>query len=297
MNLKTFCDQNHAPIPLGILAMDDELIRDIQGQLMLVGLLDPPVDGKFGPVSRWALTAFCERTQVSLAGGFTKQIAAALLDGPVNDVFPLNPGSDFAGRVIKAMQKGLYWINRHPDCCNIVYIEGCNTDGTANANNPNQFNDVRLLITVGINSVPKLVHVWDGTTEPGRVWTMNPMDPHGAARIAFGQYKSWAVGIHHAGQSSAHEALVQVDDVTVYRDLNKDFRRVGDRTYTGVFAINQHWGYNLLQNDLGNSSAGCLVGRTKDGHKEFMSLVKKDPRHLASTAYRFVSTILPFSDL
>jgi hypothetical protein len=100
------------------------------------------------------------------------------------------------------------------------------------------------------------------------------MNAQGAARIKFGQYTAWKVGIHHT-----HEALVQTGGkVTVYRDYNQDYKRDGDREDTGFFGVNQHWGYDLPKNDLGRSSAGCLVGRTTKGHKEFMALLKTDPR-------------------
>ncbi|NJP21759.1 MAG: hypothetical protein HC763_25245, partial [Hydrococcus sp. CRU_1_1] len=36
------------------------------------------------------------------------------------------------------------------------------------------------------------------------------------------------------------------------------------------------WGYDLPVGNIGSSSAGCLVGRTRKGHREFMSLVKSD---------------------
>jgi hypothetical protein len=70
------------------------------------------------------------------------------------------------------------------------------------------------------------------------------MNPQGAARIAFGQYTAWQVGRH--GTSDRHEALVQVVEVKVHRDLNKDMQRTGDtkgtaqadRTDTGLFGIN-----------------------------------------------------------
>ena len=67
------------------------------------------------------------------------------------------------------------------------------------------------------------------------------------------------------GKASAHEALVQVAEVTVHRDLNKDFKRTNDKTDTGLFGINQHWGYDAPKDDLGNTSAGCLVGPDKEG--------------------------------
>jgi|SRR5262245_15399865 len=37
----------------------------------------------------------------------------------------------------------------------------------------------------------------DGQFGPVSFFTENPLNPGGAARIAFGQYKSWVVGIHN----------------------------------------------------------------------------------------------------
>ncbi len=140
---------------------------------------------------------------------------------------------------------------------------------------------------------PVIAGAWEGTTEPSRRWTQDPMNPKGAARIAFGQYAAWQTGVHGPRESGGHEALVQVAPVTVHRDLDKDYKRGGDARDTGLFGINQHWGYDLPKNDLGNSSAGCLVGRTKAGHRAFMALVKTDKRYLADRNHRFTTTILP----
>ncbi|HEY8509928.1 MAG TPA: hypothetical protein VIL32_16310, partial [Steroidobacteraceae bacterium] len=65
--------------------------------------------------------------------------------------------------------------------------------------------------------------------------------------------------------------------------------------HEGLFGINQHWGYDLPRGDIGRASAGCLVGRTKAGHRAFMSIVKEDPRFVASHAYRFITTVIPAS--
>jgi len=141
-----------------------------------------------------------------------------------------------------------------------------------------------------VNAVPKIVGMWQATTEPSRYWTLHPMNSRGAARIAFGQWKCWTVGTHN----SSHEALVQVAPLTVWRDKNKDFSRTGDEPDTGLFGINQHWGYNKPKNDLGHAAAGCLVGRMRAGHREFMKLIKSDARYKASGgAYKFMSTIMP----
>lgn len=122
------------------------------------------------------------------------------------------------------------------------------------------------------------------------------MNPKGAARIQFGQYKAWAVGIH--GTAEPHEALVQVGDITVCRDFNKDFKRTGDKLDTGDdFYVNQHYGFDFPRNDIRLASAGCLVGRTREGHREFMAIVKQDRRYLANRKYTFYTSVIPGDDL
>ena len=93
-----------------------------------------------------------------------------------------------------------------------------------------------------------------------------------------------------------HEALVQTGgEVTVCRDLNKDGQRTGDKRQTGEFGINQHWGYDLPE--VEKASAGCLVGQSKDGHRQFMALVKSDPRYQANRKYVFATAVLPESEV
>jgi hypothetical protein len=168
-----------------------------------------------------------------------------------------------------------------------------NIDGSTNENTPNVFNDLRMVIKVAPNGVPNIEGAWEATTEPGRHYTQFPLDRGGAARIAFGQHKAWSVGFHR----NDHEGLVQTDDVAFYRDLNKDFTREGDRLIIGMIGLNQHWGYDLPRGDIGHSSAGCLVGRTPQGHREFMKIIKADPRYEVSRGYKFMTTVIPASAL
>ncbi|MCC6779761.1 MAG: hypothetical protein IT537_24535 [Hyphomicrobiales bacterium] len=208
---------------------------------------------------------------------------------------------DLAQRIVWAMQAAGYRLDRGRGELNIVYVEGMDVDGRANDNAPNRFNDLRVVLAFDATPPsdgrgsgaanapqPRISGLWQATTEPSRFWTQTPMNPKGAARIAFGQYATWRVGTHHD-----HEALVQVAPVTVCRDLNKDYRREGDARDTGLFGINQHWGYDLPADDLGRSSAGCLVGRTREGHSAFMALIKSDPRYRADPSFRFTTAILP----
>jgi hypothetical protein len=194
------------------------------------------------------------------------------------------------------MQTSKHAVSRHPDCVNIVYVEGMDINGARNQNTPNEFNDVRLVLRVNRAGRPDIVEAWEATSEPGKHHTsIEKLDPHGAARIAFGQFKSWSVGTHMAGRPSAHEALVQTSHVLVHRDLNEDFERTGDEVFEGLFGINQHWGFDMPKSDIGKASAGCLVGRTKAGHRAFMQICKSDPRFVSSRGYRFSTTVLPAS--
>jgi hypothetical protein len=286
--LETF---DGAAIPIGQLGGHPKLVGEAQQVLGRLGYLDPPADGKWGPVSNWALKEFSEQNGLSLSDGFTRDIARALLN-PTELLPDVKARGDWFDKVIAFMNREGYWICRHPSATNIVYLEGLDEDGTVNDDRPNVFNDLRVVFTIDKSGRPE-IQGWHGTTEPGTFWTMNPMNPGGAARIAFGQYKAWVVGTHMRGKKSAHEALVQVAEVTVHRDLNKDFKRTNDKTDTGLFGVNQHWGYDSPKDDLGSTSAGCLVGRTKAGHREFMAKLKADPRFVASSAYRFMAAILP----
>src|SRR3954468_23611069 len=199
--------------------------------------------------------------------------------------------SDLAHLVVAAMERKGYQVDRGPGEVNIVYVEGMNPDGTANADEANKWNDLRLLIRFE-GGAPRIIGEWPATTEPGRYWTENPMSPLGAARIEFGQYRSWQVGMHR----NNHEALVQTGgEVTVCRDLNKDGQRTGDKRQSGEFGINQHWGYD--QQEVDKASAGCLVGQSKDGHRQFMALVKSDPRYQANRKYVFATAVLAESDV
>lgn len=289
MTLEEFARSGIREVTLPQLASDRALAMDVQLGLSDAGLLDPPADGKFGPASRWALAEFASLVGHDFDRIFTAELAGALASD-ANTILPLDSqGNDLAARVVSAMQRKGHWICRHPDCVNIVYVEGMNLDGSPNGNNPNEFNDVRLLVSID-DGKPEVVKSWEATTEPGTFYTVNPLHAEGAARIAFGQYKAWVVGTH-----KDHEALCQAAPLTVTRDGNKDYSRAGDVLDPGLHGINQHWGYD--QAKVGKASAGCLVGRSRAGHRQFMALIKQDRRYLANNGYLFMSTVMSVADL
>jgi hypothetical protein len=265
-------------------------VQAIQSVLINCGYLDPPADGAYGPATKWALAKLGEHAGLGASEVVTPELRTALYQARP---LPLAPGDDLAGKIVKAMQKNNYWVARHPDCVNIVYVEGMDPDGSANDNRNNVFNDLRVVFHVQENGVPVIVDRWDATTEPSRRWTLRPMNPDGAFHIKFGQYKAWIHGWHHT-----HEALVQAGEIEGYRDPHKTFKRDFNYPVRGSnFAVNQHWGYDLSHDDMGNSSAGCLVGRSTQGHRRFISIVLGDPRYKANPAYRFMTAVMPAGDV
>jgi len=268
-----------------------DLVLETQQILSNLGYLDPPPDGVMGPTTRWAIAEFCKLNGLPTTGGFTQDIAATLLS-PQRLLPEIHLSGRWIDRVIAYMQKKNYFICRHPDCKNIIYVEGVDPDGNLNPQTPNAFEDLRVVFSIGPDGVP-LIQPWVATTEPGKPYTMKPMNPKGAARIALGQYKSWSVGTHVGPSGSEpHEALVQCAPIDIYRDSNKNFKREGP-TYAGIFGIDQHWGYDQPKDDVGTASAGCLVGEKRDDHRVFMAVVKSDPRFRANNHYKFMTAVVP----
>lgn len=249
----------------------------VQQLLINLKLLSGVADGKVGPQTIGAIAELLHITKSIEVTDELLQLKS--LPQPQLD---LSKG-DFASKIAKYMLSQDYWIDEnHP---NIVYAEGCDPDGTPNADAMNEWNDLRLILVVNKN-IPAIAHKWVATTEPGLKYTNAPLNPDGAFRIAFGQYKAWRVGWH-----KTHEALVQCGEIVGYRDKNKDGMRTGDRVVQGSdYAVNQHWGYDMAHVD--GASAGCLVGQQTVGHLEFMKVVKSDLRYQANDNYVFLTTII-----
>lgn len=202
---------------------------------------------------------------------------------------------DFGSRIIRYMKGRNYVIDREPGKLNIVAVEGINLDGSPNADANNEFNDVLCVLEFdGMRSRPQFNYLGVCTTEPGYHYTWYPMNPRGAARIAFGQYQAWQVGIHGKHSSTEHEALVQTGGtVTVQRDANMDMVRTGDYRDTGYFGINLHGGWDALDYDIGRTSAGCIVTPKMDDFRKFMDAVKEDVRYQRSSGFVFRCAFLP----
>lgn len=246
-------------------------------------------------MTRLVVPTFAKAVGLPAPVAITPAIAKALLQQTPKTFMPWTFGNDLASKLVKFMLARGFFVARLPGFLTIVYIEGANADGRPNPDKPNEFNDRRIVLKRDASGRPVILHNVLATTEPGRHFTMHPMQPTGAARIAFGQYKAWRVAFHQANQSPPrkHEALVQADNITVHRDKNKDGKRTGDKTFTGSgFGINQHHAHDTSASNIGTHGAGCLVGRSRAEHQAFMALVKKDPRFAASKGYLYMTTVI-----
>ena len=160
---------------------------------------------------------------------------------------------------------------------NIVAVEGAEVVAgklVANADAPDLFNDTLVLLACHADRTVKRLATFRCTTEPGRYYTLNPLNPAGAARLAI-DYKHqglWKLGYH---KSQPTETLVQRGIVRVFRDLNKDGVRTGDKVFTGAgFGINFHT-TSRGATTIGQWSAGCVVIPEPDQHRRAMAIIKQ----------------------
>lgn len=294
-------------------------LKEIQLKLTKWGLLDPGVkvdassnkseaypdtDGKWGSQSRSALLKFCQAFNYKEEDDGELDRRTYEFVRSKGDPAPLKAeGSDFwAYRIAKWYEKysDRFWIARGTDVCNHTGVEGMNYDFTPNADTPDLYNDLIVLWSVNLDGTCRIVDKFVGSSEPGKYYTIHPMNKNGAARISLGcdgngtWYRSWYVGMH--GSSARHEALVQgwreSEKVLVHRDRNKDFKRSGDLVQAGNFAINLHAaGGNKYS--IGRWSAGCQVVHGFQNQARRMAVLKQDRRYQANRGYRFSYGVIP----
>jgi hypothetical protein len=131
------------------------------------------------------------------------------------------------------------------------------------------------------------VHVWNGTTDPGAHWLLNPMDKDGTAIMVPGQYiRAYKMGIHGRSGKYPYRALEQIGPMSYVRDNNKDncldfslYRTKEARAkymFTAVIKSNIHRAskWKLLQL-IGRYSAGCQVFQSERDFNVFMDIVDR----------------------
>jgi len=125
-----------------------------------------------------------------------------------------------------------------------------------------------------------ITHRYQITTDPGKYWLLNPMNPKGTAILVPGQYRStWQLGKHQG----KYEALVQRKPVKVYRDNNKDeiidYNNIALTLDQGYFGINIHRSNPYDQSYVINKwSAGCQVFKKIEDYNKFIELCKESAK-------------------
>ena len=134
------------------------------------------------------------------------------------------------------------------------------------------------------------------TTDPGKYWLQNPINPKGTAVLVLGQYRStWQLGKHQG----KYEALVQRKQVKVYRDNSKDeiidYNNISTEIDEGYFGINIHRSNPYDQSYAVNKwSAGCQVFKKIDDYNKFIDLCKKSSKIYGNA---FTYTLIDEKDL
>lgn len=134
------------------------------------------------------------------------------------------------------------------------------------------------------------------TTDPGKYWLQNPINPKGTAVLKPDQYRgTWQIGKHQG----KYEALVQRKSVKVYRDNNKDdiidYNSMSTMVDEGYFGINIHRSNPYDQSYAVNKwSAGCQVFKNIKDYNKFVQLCKDSAKIYGNS---FTYTLIEEKDL
>jgi len=134
---------------------------------------------------------------------------------------------------------------------------------------------------------------WEITTDPGRYWLKNPMNPQGTAILVPYQYRgTWKIAKHQG----KYTALCQRKAVKVFRDNNKDniLDYDSETIDKGLFGINIHRSNPYSESYVVEKwSAGCQVFKRVEDFDEFMGLI-----HISAVNYgdNFTYTLIEEQD-
>ena len=141
-----------------------------------------------------------------------------------------------------------------------------------------------------------IMNRYEITTDPGKYWLENPINPKGTAVLVPGQYRStWQLGKHQG----KYEALVQRKKVKVYRDNNKDevidYNNITLLADEGFFGINIHRSNPYDQSYVINKwSAGCQVFKKIEDYNNFIQVCRDSAKIYGNS---FTYTLIEEKDL
>lgn len=163
-------------------------------------------------------------------------------------------------------KKGYAYFTKGNYNLNIIGVRSANDHKVTN-----EFDDY-LVVIYNTSKAKDCRFIYKITTQPGISYMENPSNSRGTAILAEGQYRGAYVLGKHKGQN----ALIQLKDVKVYRDNNKDrkYDYAKQSINAGRFGINIHRaGANSKQ--INNWSAGCQVFAINSEFESFLRLCNK----------------------
>jgi hypothetical protein len=165
--------------------------------------------------------------------------------------------------------KGYKWFENGNYNLNIVGVRNSST----NEEVTNKFDDL-LTVSYKTENIWNF-RQWGCTTDPGKYYTENLLNPDGVAILVPGQYRStYSIGLHQG----KYEALKQMKPVQVYRDNNKDnfYDMQPDDIQEGIFGINIHRASATgTSTQIDKWSAGCQVIANYKDFDRLMELANK----------------------
>ena len=134
-------------------------------------------------------------------------------------------------------------------------------------------------------------YCWMATTDPGKKGVQQFHNKKGVARLIPGQYRTtWAVDKHQG----KYDALCQrLNNVTVWRDANRDLTFQETVTDTGMFGINIHKA-GRDSTWVENWSEGCQVFKRVIDFDIFMQICRKASKIHGN---KFSYTLLESTDI
>lgn len=118
-------------------------------------------------------------------------------------------------------------------------------------------------------------HCFECTTDPGKHWVENLLNPNGVAILKEGQYRGSHIIRKHQGK---YDALCQAKPLKVYRDkdMNDEYDLIEENIHEGIYGINIHRATSRSggkSTQIDKWSAGCQVIASNDDWNKFMEIM------------------------
>ena len=154
----------------------------------------------------------------------------------------------------------------------------------------NVFDDC-LTVSFKDDKLVEQFYCWKATCDPGKKGVKQFHNKNGVARLVPGQYRgAYALSLHQG----KYEAVCQrLQEVTVWRDGNKDLTFDEVKQDTGMFGINIHKS-GVDSTWVENWSEGCQVFKRVKDFNEFISICKNAAKVHGN---HFTYTLIESSDI